>query len=322
MTVPVAGHTLEGEHAAMEDGKHGTDRRSPINSSILDSVRQLCFPAEFRIAAPPVPLDSLEGVEVEPQSAPAPQTDETAAAASDSAASNQLVAELATCLWYLKTKHFKREWDDPETGDDNPRVRRALNRMNKSMDVLKENGIEVCDPTNKRYPPGGEGMMRPIQFLPTPGLTFEVVSETVAPIIYRDDRLIQRGEVFVAVPKEGAAVAVRTTTTVTPTEPEAAGGAPPEGISSQAEAQTSTPPAEEPSEAPGVAAAKDDGCDHSRSSPEAVGTASENPRAEAATGESTQSDTPGAGADGAVASTPAKNEGDRSSTQEPTGKGD
>jgi hypothetical protein len=111
------------------------------------------------------------------------------------------VAELASCLWYLKTKHFKVKWDDTESSDDDPRVRRALGRLNKAIERLRQDGIEVQDPTNTRYPQGGEGMMRPIQFLPTDGLTVEVVSETVAPIIYRDDRLIQRGEVFVAVPK-------------------------------------------------------------------------------------------------------------------------
>jgi len=33
-------------------------------------------------------------------------------------------------------------------------------------------------------------------------LTFEKVTETVLPIVYRNDRLIQRAEVFVAVPKQ------------------------------------------------------------------------------------------------------------------------
>ena len=44
--------------------------------------------------------------------------------------------------------------------------------------------------------------MRPLQFQPTAGLTFEIVSETIVPIIYLDHCLIQRGEVFVSVPIE------------------------------------------------------------------------------------------------------------------------
>ena len=48
--------------------------------------------------------------------------------------------------------------------------------------------------------------MRPIQFDPTPGLTYQKVTETVAPIIYHQGRIIQRGEVFVAVPQEPSSV--------------------------------------------------------------------------------------------------------------------
>jgi hypothetical protein len=107
-------------------------------------------------------------------------------------------------LWYLKTKHLRQAWDDDGTGDnandDDPRVRRAIGRLNRGIDALKGSGIEIEEPTNKRYPPGGEGMMRPLQFQPTAGLTFETVTETVAPIVYRNGQLIQRGEVFVAVP--------------------------------------------------------------------------------------------------------------------------
>jgi hypothetical protein len=116
--------------------------------------------------------------------------------------SDKLVVEIGTCLWYLKTKYFKRAWDDTDDDGDDPRLRRALSRLNKGMLALKESGIEVHDPVNERYPQGGEGTMRPIQFVPTPGLAFERVSETVSPIIYRQERLIQAGEVYVSVPKE------------------------------------------------------------------------------------------------------------------------
>ncbi|MCC5829131.1 MAG: hypothetical protein JJU36_06750 [Phycisphaeraceae bacterium] len=191
----------------MNDKTQGEDGMPNIHGSILDGIRQVWFPAEFRIAAPGLPLDMLEIVDAEAQAAPYAQATDGGAGINDSIVSNKLAAEFATCLWYLKTKHFKREWDDDETGDDDPRVRRALGRLNKSIEALGESGIEVHDPTNKRYPAGGEGMMRPIQLVPTAGITFEVVTETVAPIIYRDDRLIQRGEVFVAVPKEDSVAA-------------------------------------------------------------------------------------------------------------------
>jgi len=113
-----------------------------------------------------------------------------------------MVAEFATCIWYLKTKHFRREWKSDDNADDDPRVRRALGRINRGIDVLAGCGVEVDDPTNRRYPQGGENMMKPIELQPTAGLTFEKVTETVLPMVYRDDKLVQRGEVFVAVPRE------------------------------------------------------------------------------------------------------------------------
>jgi hypothetical protein len=196
----------------MNDKTHNDEAALDVRGNVLDAIRQWWFPAEFRIAAPALPVEAVEEVEqvVEapsPAAPSAPVAESPAPAAKPSAPDgaptpDELVAGFANCLWYLKTKHFKRAWEDPETGDDDPRVRRALGRLNKSAELLEQGGVEVHDPTNQRYPAGGEGMMRPIQFLPTAGLTFEMVSETVLPIIYRHDRLIQRGEVFVSVPKE------------------------------------------------------------------------------------------------------------------------
>lgn len=179
-----------------------------IKSSMLDGPRQLLFPEEFRI---PVPSLILDASDIDERDMQQPPLEKKETASKDSLALNQLVVEFANCLWYLKTKHFKMKWEDTDTGDDDPRVRRALSRLSKSIERLKESGIEIYDPTNKRYPQGGEGMMRPIQFLPTAGLTFEVVNETVTPIIYRDDKLIQRGEVFVAVPIEEKTAATAAT---------------------------------------------------------------------------------------------------------------
>lgn len=178
-----------------------------VQSSIMDSIRQRSYPPEFRIAAPvllPRPVAS-DPAGLRPGAAGPPPYN--AAQAGQLAASNQLIGEVATCLWYLKTKHFRRDWEDDDTGDDDPRIRRALGRLHKGIEALKEHGIEVHDPINKRYPPGGAGMMRPIQLQPTAGLTVEMVTETVTPIVYRDSRLIQRGEVFVAVPEVEAASA-------------------------------------------------------------------------------------------------------------------
>jgi hypothetical protein len=172
-------------------------------SSILNDMRQICFPKEFRIAMPALPDDAR----TPPASQPItemPYTDESLMPMA-SVASDTVIAEAATCLWYLKTKYFKRDWKSEDATDDDPRTRRAIGRLNKCLDALKANGIEIDDPTNTRYPSGGENMMRPIEFQPTAGLTYERVTETIAPIVYRNGQLIQRGEVFVAVPMEDVA---------------------------------------------------------------------------------------------------------------------
>lgn len=155
----------------------------------MDSILQYLQPSEWRIAKPRVPVDDVE-------------SDDAAEPPPEDQVSDRVIAEVATCLWYLKTKYFKQPWGSEDGGGDDPRARRALGRLTRGVDVLKASGVEIDDPTEKRYPEGGENMMRPIQFAPTAGLTFAVVSETVTPLIYRDERLIQRAEVFVATPQE------------------------------------------------------------------------------------------------------------------------
>jgi hypothetical protein len=115
----------------------------------------------------------------------------------------RVLGEVATLIWHLKTRHFGRQWSDSDPDADDPRDRRALARLQRAVDALAKGGIMIEDPTGWRYPDGGEGWMKPVQITPTPGVEASVVTDTVRPIVYRDDRLIQRGEVFVASPIHG-----------------------------------------------------------------------------------------------------------------------
>ena len=170
----------------------GKKPASILDQSIFASIRQGAFPSEIRIAelqmpvtldAPSVPLVVQPPPPAEPRIEP------------------KTLAELANTLWYLKTKFFKRKWDDLEAADDDPRVRRAISRINRCSEELLKAGFKIEDPTGERYRAGSEGMMRPVQLLPTDGITAEIVSDTVTPLIYRNGTLVQRGEVFVATPK-------------------------------------------------------------------------------------------------------------------------
>lgn len=112
----------------------------------------------------------------------------------------RMLGEVATLIWHLKTRHFGQEWSDPDPDSDVPKDRRALTRIQRTVDALERSGVTIEDPTGWRYPDGGEGWMKPVQITPTQGVSESVVTNTVKPIVYRDDRLIQRGEVFVASP--------------------------------------------------------------------------------------------------------------------------
>ena len=111
-----------------------------------------------------------------------------------------VVTELVNCLWYLKTKYFKRQWLDEDSVDPDPRARQALRRLEGAIKALEAAGIRLVDPTGTRYPPGAEAMMTALQFEPTPGIATDLVAETVRPMVFGGSRLIQRGEVIVSVP--------------------------------------------------------------------------------------------------------------------------
>ena len=110
------------------------------------------------------------------------------------------VIELANCVWYLKTRYFRRQWRDEDSADPDARTRHALSRLDRAIRALDKAGITLVDPTGTRYPPGGEAMMTPLQFEPTAGVSTDTVSQTARPMVFRGKNLIQRGEVFVSVP--------------------------------------------------------------------------------------------------------------------------
>lgn len=137
---------------------------------------------------------------------PRPRRSASKPARSDAVAAREytfpvdMVTELANCLWYLKTKYFKRPWLDGDSVDSDPRARQALRRLEKAIKVFDAAGIRLVDPTGTRYPPGAEAMMTALQFEPTAGTTTDTVAETVRPMVFGGNRLIQRGEVIVSVP--------------------------------------------------------------------------------------------------------------------------
>lgn len=141
-----------------------------------------------------------EGDTVQPESEPAASTGSLRSAEGAYTFPADVVTELANCLWYLKTKYFRRNLVDEADDGTDPRARHALRRIDRTLRALEAASIRLVDPTGTRYPPGGEGMMSPLQFEPTAGVSMDTVSETLRPLVFSGNRLIQRGEVLVSVP--------------------------------------------------------------------------------------------------------------------------
>lgn len=175
----------------------------------LCDLRQWQYPPEFRIARPAAP--EVTSMLPEPDASTAPVV--TAIPAEDPAQREQAarldraIAKVAVCLWDIRRKLAGSE----VVGQDR-KLRLLPRRAEAAIAALEDVGVEIDDPIGRPYPPGSEGSMNP-NFLPTPGATEERVAETIAPIVYRDNRLIGRGDVFVAVP---APVAPETETAALP----------------------------------------------------------------------------------------------------------
>ena len=180
----------------------GSGPRMPVGPEsilgLMEDVRQASVEPAHRISPPGRRFRPTKVITEAVVAAPKPR--KTERAESDMIAALPALAELANCIWYVKTRHFKREWQDENATDDDPRTRRTLGRLNKGADALKKLGLEVEDPTGKRYPTGGEAMMRPIDIVPTQGLTYDMVTEATTPLIYWKGAVVQRAEVFVATP--------------------------------------------------------------------------------------------------------------------------
>lgn len=162
-------------------------------NEILCDIRQWRFPEEFRIAKP-------LAVTARGNRAKSSEWGDSGDMASSVKQCKQAtpmdrsIAEVAVCLWDIR-----RKLQGSEAAQQDRKLRLLNRRAEKAISALEEAGVVIDDPIGRRYAAGSEGSMKP-NFQPTPGATYEKVIETITPIVYRDERLIGRGEVFVAVP--------------------------------------------------------------------------------------------------------------------------
>lgn len=187
-------------------------RRRPGARSLSRWYRQHRFPAEFRIPPPALPPGPAANPAADPAAAAA--SPPTAQRAPDALPGPQpgappgdlpddlpddVVAGLVTELWRARNKV-----DGPGAEQDPPRAVRWANRyLAAADDRLVRAGIEVEGHDGLRFDVGMD--LRVLAYQDDPDVAEETVVETVRPSVRRAGRLIQEGEVIVAVPERAEA---------------------------------------------------------------------------------------------------------------------
>jgi hypothetical protein len=145
---------------------------APLAVRLRGALRQLRFPAEFRIAALPSPHDAIEQLVARLQAIPIPAEppagDVAERAAGETAhpdpapLDDRAVADLATGLFRLRARML-------EPGTDRPReeVRREYRHLLSVWDGLAEAGIQIQEHTGAPFDSGLS--LRVVAFQPTPG---------------------------------------------------------------------------------------------------------------------------------------------------------
>jgi hypothetical protein len=108
----------------------------------------------------------------------------------------KLMADIGTGLWRLRQKML-----DPDTGKPREDMRRAFRHLESVWDAIHGEGFEIQDHAGNPFD-SGQALI-PIAFQETPGLSREVVLETIKPTIYFRKKAIQVGEVIVGKPPSG-----------------------------------------------------------------------------------------------------------------------
>ena len=157
--------------------------------SILGALRQLQYPAEFRIDAP----DPWTGAasllkELKPPAAASARLPETPEP------QKRLLADVGTGLWRLRQKMLK-----PGSTQPLAEMRKPYRHLESVWDALAQAGVEIHDYTDRPFDQGLS--LKVIAYQPTPGLSRQRIIETIKPSIYLRGSMLQIGEVVVGTPE-------------------------------------------------------------------------------------------------------------------------
>jgi hypothetical protein len=188
-------------NAARQRRPKRRSQRGEGASTLSAWSRQRRFPAEFRIL-PLVADGAGRPPAAEPAPPSAPSSDNEAGAAvlggrqpEPADLPDRVVADLVTEIW-----RARRKVDGPDAERDAPRaVRWASRYLSAAADRFSTAGIEAHGHDGIRFDVGME--LRVLAYQDAPDVTEETVIETVRPSVRRAGRVIQEGEVIVAVPE-------------------------------------------------------------------------------------------------------------------------
>ena len=104
-----------------------------------------------------------------------------------------LIADIATGIWRMKNKFLAVKINDmPDE------IKKAYRHIESTSDMLSSAKVKVCDYANEKYIPNRN--IKPIAFQPSSSVHIEMITETVKPSIFYNEKLIQVGEVIVTTP--------------------------------------------------------------------------------------------------------------------------
>lgn len=103
------------------------------------------------------------------------------------------MADIATNAWKARTKML-----DAASGEVRDDMKRVFRHVEGIIESLKELGLETKDHTGEAFDYGLP--LKVVTTQPKEGISREVVTETIRPTIYWQNKIIQMGEVVIATP--------------------------------------------------------------------------------------------------------------------------
>lgn len=162
--------------------------------SVVQALRQLLQPPEFRISRPAVPDEVLVAMRKIAEQA------ESAASHSgkDDGGELSFLADVATGIWRLRQRML-----DPATKEPKEPFQREFRHVEAMWDALEAAGVAILDQTGQPFDPGLS--LRVAEWVPAQGIQRSRIQETLKPTVYFKDKHIQQGEVIVETPAQNAA---------------------------------------------------------------------------------------------------------------------